>query len=801
MVELPAQVEDLVAKFTETGTEVEGVETVGASFDHIVTAKVVEKNPHPDSDHLWVTMVDVGQDEPLQIVCGAQNFNQGDHIVTAMVGAELPGDFKIKKSKLRGVVSNGMNCSARELGLGDDHEGIMILPEGTPVGIPFAQYAGLSDQVLELEVTPNRPDCLSVYGVAREVGAILDKPYYLEEKPLVEGFEKTGDAVSVTIDDAERCMRYVARVIKDVKVGPSPEWLANRVVSCGARSINNVVDVTNYVMFLLGQPLHAFDYDFLPKDASGKATIVVRGAHEGEPFTTLDGEARTLTSDMTVITDGTKPVALAGVMGGLDSEVTNETTTILLESAVFSSAHTSRTSRNLQLFSESSMRFERGVDQSNAAFVADYAAALLAEVTGGTVLKDAVDAYPVKPETITLTLRMDRLRTFVGAPITNEEACRFLTALGCNVKEADAPNDFVVVVPTYRPDLIREIDLYEEVLRLWGMERVPSTIPAAKNHFGGLTEEQKLSIKIGRTLRACGINETITYSLVAPNDLERLNMSEVGRGDAVELINPMSEEQSVMRRSLIPGLLRSVEYNQKHGVENVQLYESGTVFFGAEGKKQPREKTMLAAVLTGSYVETGWNTHAVELGFFDVKGVLENLLREMCVEKVRFRVANPEDYPHLQPGRAAEVLSGGTLLGWLGEIHPKSLANFDAKGPVAAFELDEDALVKCARPSRPYVDVPRLPAVEMDFAIVVDEEVTCERLEQMIASAGGKLLESVRLFDVYRDAEKLGANKKSMAFKLVYRAADHTLTGEEVEKAHEKVVTKVTRGTGGEQRA
>jgi len=804
MVEVPADPRELVREFTRTGTEVEAVEEVGATLDHVVTAKVLAKEPHPDSDHMWVTTVDVGganvdkdgNPVPLQIVCGAQNFNAGDHIVTAMIGAELPGDFKIKKSKLRGVESCGMNCSARELGLGNDHDGIMILPPDAPVGMPFTQYAGMSDVVLDCEITPNRPDCLSMIGMAREVGAVLDRDVTVELPQVVEGEARAEDMVRVTIDDPALCQRYVARVVSGVKIGPSPEWLAKRVMACGTRSINNVVDVTNYVMFLTGQPLHAFDLGKLSRGEDGRAHIVVRAARDGETLVTLDEKERTLTSDMTLITDnGEVAVGLAGVMGGLNSEIDETTVDVLLESAAFDKGHISRTSRNLQLFSEAAMRFERIVDSDSCAWVADVAAALFAEVCGGTVAQGAVDVYPAPKAPRTLQLRCERLRQMMGAPITNEYAAGALKRLGCSVAELEG-DVLEVGVPSFRPDLEREIDLYEEVVRLWGEGDIEPTLPAARNHMGGLTAEQRLMRRVGATLRACGLNETISYSFVAEDELERYRFSEEGRGIPVRLMSPMSSDWTVMRRTLIPGLLRGVAHNQSRGVKNVALYETGRLFFGRPGHAHPKERMHVAGVLAGKWAEDAWNAAQPALDFFDAKGVVEQLLAALKVEKVRFRVAEGDAYAFAQPGRAAEVLSGGTLLGWVAELHPAMLADVEVDAPVAAFELDLEALVRLAKSWLPYKDVPTFPAVEMDLAVTVDEAVTCERLEQVITSAGGKMLESVRLFDVYRDAERVGVGKKSMAFALTYRAEGRTMTSEEAEGVHRRVVEKTCRATG-----
>lgn len=805
-VDVPSDTQEFCDRLDLTGTGVEGLEETGAQFKKVVVGQILEKEAHPDSDHMWVCKVSVGaantdadgNPEPLQIVCGAQNFNAGDKIPVAMIGAEF-GDFKIKKSKLRGVTSYGMNCSERELGLGSNHDGIMILPADAPVGTPFAEYMKLSDKIIDLEITPNRPDCLSVEGLAREVGAMYRTDVRYPSMDLTEGEEATEDAVDVTVAEEGRCPRYTARVIRGVKVGPSPDWLVERIVASGARSVNNVVDVTNYILFLLGQPLHAFDFDKV-KSADGKAHIVVRPAEEGEKLTTLDGQERMLTPDMTVIATPERTVALAGVMGGLDSEVTDDTVDILLEAATFDPAHTSRTSRNLGLISESSMRYERKVDAGRITRNADFAAALMAKICGGTVSRGLVDVWTVKDEPFDLQFRIPRFCAMMGADVPRADIEDILERLGCKVED-DGSNTLHVIAPTWRPDLEREIDLYEEVLRLYGMEKVPATLPGGRDRIPVKTPTQRIVEKLNRVLPACGLNETMTYSFAEPGELERLRMSEEGLGEPVELINPINAEQSQMRRSIIPGLLRSIAYNQSHGVENIQLYEVGRVFFGHEGHQLPREAQRLAGVLAGSMAEKSWNTNPAPFDFFDGKGVLESIARELALPKVRFRVLEGPAAGHLQPGRAAEMLSGGTVIGWVGELHPLAVDAYDAKGPVVAFELDIDALVKSARPARDFVDIPEFPPVSVDVAFIVDEDVTNEKLMQRMHSAGGKLLSSIRLFDVYRDEKRLGAGKKSMAYSLEYRAADRTLTGEEVEKAHSKLIKKVCGGLGAEIRS
>ena len=807
MIDVPESPKELSDEYIRTGTEVEAIDVVGESFDHVVTAQVLEKTPHPDSDHMYVCKVSVGDKnvdaggnpEPLQIVCGAQNFEAGDHIVTAMIGAELPGGIKIKKSKLRGVASFGMNCSARELGIGGDHAGIMILPEDAPVGMPFGEYYGSSDTVLDCEITPNRPDCLSMIGMARETGAIFDRDYHVE-LPAIKSETgcATADELSVEIADEGLCDRYVARIVRNVKVGPSPDWMVKRLNSLGIRPHNNIVDITNYVMMLTGQPLHAFDLSTFAEH-DGRRSVVVRAAKQDETFQTLDGEERVLDAGMGLITDGERPVALAGVMGGMDSEITDASVDVLVESACFNAGRTSHTSRDLSLISDASIRFERQVDETGCVDVANVTCALIEELAGGEVAPGYVDVYPA-PKTIdSITLRYQRVLDICGAPIERDFVVRSLTRLGCTVEETG--EDYLVTPPSFRPDLPREIDLIEEVLRLWGMGRVEATIPAAKNHIGGLTHEQQLTRKVGQILRACGLNETTTFGFAAPGDLEKIHMSADGRGVPVVLMNPLVAEQTEMRRSLLPGLLQSVAYNEAHGTTNVHLYEIGTLFHGRENASLPRETQSVAGVLAGSWTEQTWNNTVDKLRFFAGKGIVEELLEQLRVPKVRFRVAKGEGYDFLQPGRAAEVLSGGTVLGWVGEIHPEAREAMNINQIVVAFELDLDKLIKGAHNQENYHEFSPFPAVQHDLAIVVPNEVTCEDLLQRITSAGGKLLESVRLFDVYRDPIRVGVGKKSMAFSLTYRSDDHTLTSDEVERAHGKIVTKLCKATGGEVRS
>lgn len=783
---------DFLSLLDMTGTGVEGTEVTGAELPGVVIGKILTKDQHPDADKLHVCQVDVGGDEPLQIVCGATNFEAGDKVPVATVGAVLPGDFVIKKSKLRGVVSMGMNCSAKELGVGAGNSGLLILPEDAPVGATFSEWYGASDTILDLEITPNRPDCLSMKGIAREFGAILDAtPREIELPKPQEGSEHIADLAAVTVEDAHACPRYSARVIRGVKIGPSPEWLAERVEAMGARSINNVVDITNYILFELGQPLHAFDYQRLAKGADGKAHVIVRHAHEGEKLTTLDEVERTLVPNNIVIADENGASCLAGVMGGLESEVTDATVDIFLESAAFDPAITSRTSRSLALISESSLRFERGVDPSGCMAALDKAAAMMADIAGGTVAAGVIDEYPAPKQPLNITLRAERLNTLVGQEIPLEEAAAILGRLGFGVEPG--VDELSIIVPTFRPDVTREVDLIEEVLRIFGMERIAPALPGGRKRIGGLTREQHLHQRIGQTMRACGLNETMTYPFSDPRDLEKLGFELDEEEVLVELHNPMSSEQSVLRPTLIAGLLNVVATNINKGVHNVALYEMGKTFKSALGRKTPKETERALGILTGSWNEAGWNDPATPLDFFDAKGVVENIAHALCIDRLRFEAG---ERPWLQPGRSANILLGKNVVGWIGEIHPLVAQRFDIEAPVIAFELEVEKFIKASKPARDFVVPPRYPALELDIALVVDEEVTAESIQQRLTSLGKKTpLAEVRLFDVYR-GKGVEEGKKSLAFKLAYRSEDHTLAAEEVEKAHEKLLERLQKETG-----
>lgn len=795
LVDVDLPLDELVDRLDMTGTAVESVRTVGEDFAGVVVGSVLVKERHPDADKLSYCSVNVGGEEPLRIVCGATNFEEGDRVPVACVGATLPGGITIKKTKLRGVVSEGMMCSGAELGLGADASGLLILPQDAPVGVGLAEYLGQSDTIIELEVTPNRPDCLSMVGVAREVGAITGNTSRVPASTPTESGEPVTDSVSVELADPDLCPRYTARLIRGVKIGPSPDWLVERVTAAGARSVNNVVDITNFIMFELGQPLHAFDAAKLAR-RNTKMALTVRRARDGERMRTLDGQDRVLDSDMLVIADDSGAIALAGVMGGEETEVSEQTVDIVLESAYFDSGLVSRTSRSLGLTSEASLRFERGLDPEGCVRAADRAAALMAEVAGGTVAPGIVDEYPAPVPPLGLELRIERLNAVLGSEVEPDECSRILAALGLDVRDSRT-GALQVTVPTFRPDLTREIDLIEEVVRVWGMERVAPTLPGGRGRVGRLSERQRWLRRIDTTMRAAGLNETMTYSFIDPADLGRARLHVAEDEVIVELTNPMSEEQAVMRTSLLPGLLRSVSYNQRRGVSDIHLYEVGTVFSTSPGRKLPREHSSLGGVLAGMWSRPGWTGESLPLDFFDGKGVLEALAEDLGARRFSVR---PADLPWLQPGRSAEVLFEGKVAGWLGEVHPGVAASFEVSAPVVVFELSVDTLLKAAHQLRTYVDVPRYPAVTFDVAFIVDESVSAERLEQAIRKAGGALLYSVRLFDVYR-GRGVPEGSKSLAWALSYRASDRTLTEDEVRPAHDKLIRKVSAAVGAELRS
>jgi len=799
--------EELAEKLTRGGIEVDGVAPRNLGVAKVVVGHVVSKEKHPDADKLNVCKVDVGEAEHLQIVCGAANVDAGQKVPVALVGASLPGGLAIKRAKLRGVESMGMICSAKELGLNDKllpkeiQEGILVLPAGTDVGTDAVSLLGIDDAVLDLDLTPNRSDALSMIGVAYEVGALLDRPVRLPEGNegvvVDEAGAPAAARVRVEIDAADDCLHYAARLIEGVTVAPSPLWLQNRLMAAGVRPINNVVDVTNFVMLEYGQPLHAFDADTL---AGGGAVVRVRRAREGERLTTLDGQDRALEPHMLLITDGEKPIALAGVMGGLATEVTAGTTRILLESARFAGRSVRRTSRELGLRSEASLRFEKEVNPEAVIPALNRATALLCAIAGGRAAPGHAEAQLDAPRPRTVPLTVARVNDTLGTSLSSDELRAIFARLGFAVAgDGDA---LEVTAPLRRGDMTRDVDLIEEVARLYGYDNIPITLVRGATTPGALTKHQRVAREARRVLTGAGLHEAITYSLTAENRIGALGGLFESRG-RVRLSMPMSEERSVLRTSVLPHLIEAVMHNRNRGIDDVALFELGSVFLTDETDaitSLPRERRTLAAVATGAKAEPNWSESGrAKVDFYDLKGKLERLTAHLGIEAVYER-SSPEGF---HPGRTADVYAAGadgsrTKLGRIGQIHPALQAEWELDDTYA-FELDFEALAEAAVLRANYDPLPRYPAASRDIAVVVGGGVPAGDLVATVRAAGGAFLESVRVFDVYT-GERLGADKKSVALALVYRHGERTLTDEEVAGAHERVVAALAERHGAELR-
>ena len=786
--------EALAHRLTMAGLEVDALEKLGEGLDSVIVARLVEVKPHPDADRLTLCTVETGT-VTLQVVCGATNHRAGDLVAFAQVGSELPGGLKIKKSKIRGQDSNGMLCSLCELGLAEVAEGIMILPHGLELGQPVFAALGLKDVRFELGLTPNRPDCLSVVGVAREVAGMTGATLRLPAPQLRETGEAAVGKTSVTILDPDLCPRYAARLIEGVAIGPSPDWLVRRLEAVGMRSINNVVDVTNFVMMELGHPLHAFDFHYL-RDRR----IVVRRAHDGDCFTTLDGQVRTLMADDLVICDGEGAVALAGIMGGENSEVRPETVDILLESAYFHPAAIRRTSKRLGLHTESSHRFERGADIDMVPLALDRAAALIVELAGGAVAAGMVDAYPRPLSRRQLSISAERTSQLLGVVVTAEEIQRVLGGIGLLTEPATGRGDaaLCVTVPHFRPDLEREIDLIEEVARLIGYERIPTTMPTSTLNSQPLPRHLQLERLVRDRMAGLGFAEIINYSFVASTAIERLGLAAADpRRQFVQILNPLTEEQAVMRTTLVPGLLETAARNIAYRTTDLALFELRPVFQPLAGEELPREQLRLNALLTGRREPEGWAQQAEKCDFFDIKGALEELLESLSIREVRWPAEHGESYFH--PGKSCAVEVGNQRLGTLGEIHPQVLRDFDIPQPVFLLDLDAEALFAAAGRHPGFRPLSRYPDIERDSALLIDEEISAQQVLDTLRQLRLKDLESIVLFDVYRGAS-LPPGKKSLAIRARYRALDRTLTDELVQNLHGKLVQALQKSLGAELR-
>ena len=797
----------LAEKLAMTGTEVERVVTTGPpSADNFVIGKVVAVEPHPDADRLRVCTVDTG-DERRNIVCGAPNVAAGQTVVVALPGAVMPGGMKIKKAKLRGVPSEGMICSESELELGDGSDGIMVLEEDFAApGTPAGDVLPVSQVVLELEVTPNRTDCFGLYGVAREAHAITGAdlapaPWDGKEVP---GGDPADSPVSVTVEDPELCPRFTALAFENVRVGPSPLWLRARLIAAGQRPINNVVDITNYVMWLTGQPMHAFDLDLVPNGA-----LSVRSAREGEKVTTLDGIEREPGPSTVLVCDENGPAAIAGIMGGAVSEVSDSTTSVLMEAATWNGPNILRSSRNLNLRSEASSRFEKQLHPALAERAQIVAAELMAELCGATVAGGMVDVAAPLPDPEPIRLRAGRVERILGLAIETDAQVEALELLGFGV-DRDGDDLLVTVPPDRFYDVTREIDLVEEVGRVNDLDRrLPATLPSGSGRVGGLSRQQSLQRRAEDSLREAGFDEIVGWSFTDPGETERLRLEAPDpRASAVRLSNPLSEDQSVMRSTLLGSLLGAAQRNLSRGAESVALFESGRVYLPAgdfgpgplggnfPGDQRPpvNEPHHFCVLATGSIDPASWGHASVTADFFQLKGVLERLAAGLgtTVE------VTAGEQPFLHPGRSGDILVGGKKAGWIGQLHPSVAAEWDL-GQVVAFEIAlADLLEASPLGEETYVDFTAFPPVDRDLAVVLPDAVEASAVLESARGAGGKLLRSVTVFDVYR-GDQIGEDEKSLALRFRFRADDRTLSDEEVAPHWQKII-EALESVGGKLR-
>lgn len=769
----------LAEKITRSGIEVDGVANLAEGMKKLMVGEVKEKVKHPEADKLNICQVDFGEEELSQIVCGAPNVAVGQKVIVARPGAHLPGG-KIKKAKLRGEVSNGMICSLQELGIEGKlvpkaySEGIFVLPAETPVGAHPLEVLGLYDTVLELGLTPNRSDAMSMLGVAYEVGAILSEDVKLPELDYTESTEKASDYLKLRVDAPVENPMYVAKVVKNVKVAESPLWLQQRLMAAGVRPHNNVVDVTNYILMEYGQPLHAFDYDRL-----GTGEIVVRLANEGEKITTLDDKERTLNASNLVITNAKEPVAVAGVMGGLNSEVHEGTTTVVIESAYFEGLSVRYTSKDLGLRSDASARFEKGLDPNRVIPAAERAAKLLAELAGGEVLAgsvmfDELDKTPAK-----VIVSPDFINARLGMKISLDDMVSILKRLKFDVETANGM--LYVDAPTRRQDIKIEEDIVEEIARIYGYDEIPTTLPVSETTPGGLTPYQAKRRIVRAYLEGAGLHQAITYSLTSDALSQKFALE---TAPVTKLLMPMSEERSTLRQSLIPHLVEAASYNVARQADLVALYEVDSVFLGLTEESLPHEEEHVAAVITGKWLDHAWQGEHKQVDFFVLKGIVEGLFDRLgLADAVTFERATLDG---LHPGRTANVLLNGNRIGLIAQLHPTEQKANGLK-ETYVMEMNLAAILEASTEALVYVPVPRFPSMSRDIALVVDRSVAAADLEVIIRQAGGTLLKDVRVFDLY-EGDKMEEGKKSVAFSLQYFEPERTLTDEEVVAAHDEVL-------------
>lgn len=785
-VDIKEDIKQLENTLTMIGQEVEATDIQGENLGNVVVGQVVEYGRHPEAEKLTLLKVDIGGEEPLQIVCGAPNHKLGDKVVVATIGAVLPGDFKIKKSKIRGVESQGMLCSEVELGLGEDGDGIIILPEDAPIGVEYREYVGLNDVVFELEITPNRPDCLSHIGIAREVAAYYGRKVKYPDYTLNEIIESINNShVATRIEDRERCKRFAGRIIKNITVGESPEWLKTRVRSMGLKPINNVVDATNFILFEYNQPLHAYDIEKI----NGKQ-IIVRAALPGEKVLTLDGIERELNNGELVIADTDKILGIAGIMGGEDSKVTEDTKTIFLEVAYFTPENIRKTSKRLGVSSDSSYRFERGVDIENIPEVLDRAAALIAELTGGEVLHGVLDKYTEKYEKIEIPLNIKKLRTFMGKDIESDIVGKILTNLGLGIKTLDQET-LLVTPPSYRGDLYRTEDLYEEVIRIYGFENIEDKMPVEDITPGKKDEGIAIVDKAKNILASIGLQEVINYSFIAREAIKLLGVTT----PTMEITNPISEDMAVMRPTLVYSLLCNLRDNLNRNQNNLRFFEVSKIFVPGEDGLAI-EDYRVGIALAGRDNKSLWNPKPEAYDFYSLKGFVEKFLEYMGINRYQLERSSNANF---HPGRSADIKIGKVVIGTFGEIHPEVAEAMDIKRERAYIaELDLTKMMQYMGATVKYEKIVKYPEVTRDLAIVLDRDILVGAMMNDIKKSSN-FIESVELFDIYQ-GDKIDGDKKSVAISIVLRKKDGTLEEKEINTTVEKILEIIAKNYKGEIR-
>ncbi|EMF0277391.1 phenylalanine--tRNA ligase subunit beta [Enterococcus hirae] len=782
---------ELADKMSVTGIEVEGITVPEEGLKKIVVGEVKECVPHPDSDHLSICQVDIGEEELSQIVCGAPNVKAGIKVIVALPNSRIAGNVKIKKGKMRGQVSNGMICALQEIGYPDSvvpkeyAEGIYYLPQEAVNGEPVFSYLDMDDSIIELSITPNRADALSMRGVAYEVGAIYRQTPHFAEEELVEAARPAKDKIKVKVEDPEAVPAYQIRIIEGVKIQSSPQWLQNILMNEGIRPINNVVDITNYILLLFGQPLHAFDYDRL-----GSQEIVVRQAKATEKIVTLDGETRELTPENLVITNGEQPVALAGVMGGLDSEITETTTTVALEAALFDPISIRRTAKQFNLRSESSARFEKGINQATVAEACDVAAAMIVSLAGGEVLQGAVAGSTYQVEDVTVTITLSRINHYLGTDLTVKEVNEIFEALGFGCQSEG--ETFTVTVPPRRWDIKIEADIIEEVARIYGYDRLPSTLPSGETVAGSLTQEQATTRKIRTLLEDSGLHEAISYALTTEEKSRQFTIKD---SLVTRLDWPMSEDRSVLRMNLISGLLDNVNYNVARKNSDVAFYEVGRVFYQENDPLThlPQEVKHVALALTGTWQDKSWQTQAEVVDFYTIKGLLENLFEQLGIAtEISYQAT--DSLKDMHPGRTAEIYLGETVIGFVGQVHPNTAKEYDVPETYVA-EFDLSSVIEAAQKGMTFHAVTKFPSVSRDIAMLVAETVTNQEIVTVIQSAAGKFLTDIQLFDVYQ-GKNIEEGHKSMAYSLTFENPEATMTDEEINRSMTKIEKALSETVG-----